>query len=621
LVVLLAASVSGVGAVPWQAPSLSDVDAALEGLAFDEFVETSYRLYVLRSPQMVTSMGLAAEFGIRNDALDDFSEEYQSETFAIESLILGRLRAYDRAALADEQRVTYDVALWAWEDWVRDQAFASFHYPVHFLTTWTLPGLLEFTLTEKHPFTSAEDVVDYVTRLERVGEQMDQIIDRLDRDAERGVIVPRPALEWAITGIRTMAVSSSLHHPLYKTLAEKSANVLGLSGEDRDEHLRLAVQAIDGAVKPAYDRLLDAVYALMARASYGISISQFEDGEDAYAHFLRHYTQTDLTANRIHDLGVREVARVQAEIRQAAEALGFGDTTSMTAIFEQAQTDGGAVAGEAAVDEADRLIEKAKSIVLDTGTLSGLPSRDVLAIGVPNGGYYSPAPLDGSSPGAYYATTSGSGALYTMPTVAYHETIPGHHVQIALAQELDLPLLRQDVVFSGFSEGWALYAERLMSELGAYDDDPYGNLGRLQFELIRAVRLVADTGIHALGWSFDRAVSYIMEAAGQSRGMAEYRTLRYTVGPGQATAYMVGLLEILDLREEARDALGDAFDLAAFHDVLLRCGNVPLPYAETLVRNWIAETTPRAIVCVPRCSVTGDSTRFSRSNVRRWTRR
>jgi uncharacterized protein (DUF885 family) len=586
--VLLASGALALGAVPWHAPSLADIEQALDGLDFDQFVETSYRLYVLRSPQTVTSMGLAAEFGMRNDALDDYSSEYESETFAIESLILERLRAFDREALTGAQQVTYDVCLWYWDDRVRGQAFSSFQYPVHFLSTWSLPGLLEFTLMEKHPFASADDVEDYVARLERVGAQLDQIIARLDRDAERGVIVPRPALEWAIPGIRTMAVTSSRSHSFYRTLAEKSADIPGLSVEERDGYLRRAVLAMDQVVKPAYDRLLDAVYALLTRASREISLGQFDDGAEAYAYLLRHHTQTELTPYEIHQLGLREVARVQSDVRAAAEALGFDDTTSMTAIFEQTAVAGGSVVGEAAVDEAERLLEKAKRIVLETGALSRLPSRDVVAIGVPNGGYYSPPSLDGTAPGAYYVTTSGSGALYTMPTVAYHETIPGHHVQIATAQELDLPLLRQDVVFTGFSEGWALYAERLMSELGAYDDDPYGNLGRLQYELIRAVRLVADTGIHDLGWSFDQAVSYIMENAGEDRGTAESRALRYTVEPGQATAYMVGLLEILDLREQARDALGDAFDLASFHDVLLGFGNVPLSYAVDLVRDWIA---------------------------------
>jgi len=588
VLILIASGILGYGATPWQPPTLAEVDAALTGLGFDELVETSYRLYVLRSPQTVTSMGLAAEFGIRNDALDDYSEAYQSETFAIESLILERLRAFDRETLTEAQRATYDICLWYWDDLVRGQAFASFHYPVHFMTVWSLPGFLEFTLTEDHPFASPEDVADYVMRLKRVGEQFDQIIALLDRDARRGIVVPRLPLQWAVGGIRAMATTPSLRHPLYEPLEETAGNVLGLSAEDRDAYLGQATLAIEQVVKPAYDRLLDAMYALMSQASSEISVGQFAEGEEAYAHFLRHYTQTDLTPAEIHQLGRREVARIQTATRQAAEALGFEDATSMTAIFMQAAAAGGAVAGEGAVEEAQRLIEKAERVVLETGALPRLPRADVIAIGVDAGGYYSAPPLDGSRPGAYYVTTGGTGDLYRMPTIAYHETVPGHHVQIAFAQEIDLPLLRQNVVFTGFSEGWALYAERLMSELGGYADDPFGNLGRLQYELLRAVRMVVDTGIHDLGWSFDEAVSYIMENTGDPQGTAEYRALRYGLFPGQATAYMIGLLEILELREMAQEALGEVFELAEFHDVILGYGNVPLLFLRELIEDWIA---------------------------------
>ncbi len=578
---LLFVGAAGAGAAPWQAPTLAEVDAALDGLGFEEFIETSYRLYILRSPQRVTSMGLAAEFGIRNDALDDYSPEYQAETFAIESLVLDRLRGFDRETLTEEQRVTYDIAFWYWDDLVRDQPFAGFHYPVHFMTVWSLPGFFEFTLTEDHPLESAGDIADYIARLERAGEQFDQIIARLDRGAQSGIIAPRMTLEWAIRDLQVMAARRSLDHPLYRVLEDKAGEI--------DTYLSRAAQAIDDIVKPAYGRLLEAIYGLIPRSGREISIRRLEGGAEAYAHLLRHHTQTERTPAEIHQAGLQEVAKVQDEIYQAAEALGFEDTTSMTAIFEQAGIAGGTAAGEEAVDEAARLIGKAQRIVIETGALSRLPQAGVVAIGIKSGGYYSPPPLDGSRPGAYYVTTGGTGALYRMPTIAYHETVPGHHIQIAFAQEVDLPLLRRDVVFAGFSEGWALYGERLMSELGGYDDDPFGNLGRLQYELLRAVRMVADTGIHDLGWSFDEAVAYIMHNTGDPRGTAEYRALRYALFPGQAPAYMIGFLEILDLREQAQAALGEAFDLAGFHDLILGQGNIPLPFLRDRVEEWIVQ--------------------------------
>jgi len=236
-----------------------------------------------------------------------------------------------------------------------------------------------------------------------------------------------------------------------------------------------------------------------------------------------------------------------------------------------------------------RLIDEAEDLLLGTGTLTRLPTAELIVEGAAYGGFYTPAALDGSRPGVFTATVGSATELFKIPSVAYHEAVPGHHVQIALAQELDLPLLRRDAVFTGFAEGWALYAERLMSDLGVYEDDPLGDLGRLQLELMRAVRLVVDTGIHDLGWSYDEAVAYVAENAGESEGLASYRVTRYAVMPAQSTAYMVGLLEILDLREMARDALGDAFCLAEFHDVILGEGNVPLPLLRELVDAWIAE--------------------------------
>lgn len=594
LLVLVFLSLVAAGAEPWSPPSLTDFDSALSGLGFDEFIETSYRMYLLRYPQSVTSTGLAAEYGIRNDALNDYSQEYSDQTEAIEWLILTRLLGFDPSELTPSQRETYDICVWYWDDVVRGSAFADYVYPVHFMDIRSWHGLLQFLLESNHPLETEADIEDYVSRLERIGAQFDQIIEQLDRRAELGIIAPRMTLQWAIGDIRGNAYASDRHHPLLVHLEDAVDEIEGVPQEAIDAQLVRATEAITAVVKPAYRRLYDKVNALIARAPDAISLSQFEGGAEAYAHLLRHHTQTDLTAAEIHALGIREVARVQSEARAAAARLGMegAESASMTDVFAFAAREGGAVSGDEAIEVAEQLIEKAKRVVTETGALSRLPSMDVIAVGATSGGYYSPGPMDGSRPGAYYVTTGGSGSVYRMSSVAYHETIPGHHVQIALAQELDLPLIRQDVIFTGFSEGWALYAERLMSELGAYDDDPYGDLGRLQYELLRAVRLVVDTGIHDLGWSHDEAVAYIMQNNGDSKGTADYRALRYTLLPGQATAYMVGMLELLDLRDRARTALGDAFDLPAFHDTLLGSGNVPLTYVDGLVEAWIEESLP-----------------------------
>jgi len=217
------------------------------------------------------------------------------------------------------------------------------------------------------------------------------------------------------------------------------------------------------------------------------------------------------------------------------------------------------------------------------------PSANVVVAEDPFGGFYIGPSFDGSRPGAFYAGTQIDQPLYEMPSLSYHEAIPGHHTQIALAMEIPGPVFRKTERFTAFVEGWALYAERLAWELGWYDADPYGNLGRLQYEALRAARLVIDTGIHSQGWSFEQAVQFNMDNVGWSRSASEGAAGRYSVMPGQATAYMVGMLRILDARQRAMDQLGAAFDLKEFHRVVLLSGGVPLELLDGVVDAWIAE--------------------------------
>ena len=581
-------AVSANASTPWVAPSLAQIQSTLDGLSFDEFVETSYKLVLLRSPESVTSSGLSAEYGVLNNALDDYSQSFVEETFAIERLILELLRAYDRSDLSAEQRITYDIAVFYWDDRIKMQDAFDLEYPVHFMTTHSLHGYTEFTLTQAHPFTCEQDVIDYVARLNSLGVQFDQIISQMERRENLDIIAPRLALQWATNGIWTLRTRATRSHPFYETLATKATQIEALSPSKLQEYLDEAMTAIDQVVKPAYQRLYEAVTRQARIAPNAISLSQFPGGEEVYEALLRHHTQMDLSAEEIHALGLREVTRLQVEVGQAAMEIGMPGTSTMSEIFSRAADAGGSLYGQEAVAEAEALIEGAKQLVINSGAFPQLPEADVIAIGVAQGGYYARPAIDGSRSGAYYVTTSGSISRYNQPTIAYHETIPGHHIQIALAQELGLPLLRQSAGFTGFTEGWALYAERLMNELGAYDNDPYGNLGRLQYELLRAVRLAVDTGIHFMGWDFEQAVEYVMENTGDPRGTAEYRVLRYTVIPGQATAYMVGMLEMLKLRASAQATLGDAFTLADFHDVVLGHGNIPLSMLADVVATWVS---------------------------------
>ena len=592
VVTMVIATSLGIGAglatpssVPsWAPPSLAEVQARLEGLSWDDFVETSYRLYVLRFPETVTRMGMAAEFGVRNDRLNDYSDAYVRETMAIESDVLLRLCAFERSALSPSQQVVYDACEWYWDDLVRTHPFLYCDYPVNHLFVISVDQLVQELLTEIHPLGSAADAEDYVLRLEQLGSQFEGVLDGLDRRAQAGVVVPQRIIDWTLYGLRQMANSSTQACPYLVRLRSALPTIGDLAPADAQALDLRAETAVGQSVLPAYRRLV-AKLTDLRRIAPEIGIRRVPDGVAYYEYLLRHFTGVELSAADIHETGLREGARVQAEIRACAAALGYPvDTLSIAELFATIERDGGALVDNDILIEYQRLIESAK--VNSLAFLPALPTTDVVVEPDPVGGFYRSAPRDGSLPAAFGAQTIGTQPRFTMPTLAYHETVPGHHVQIALAQEMDLPLLLSETGFLGFTEGWALYAERLAWEFGWYDEDPYGNLGRLQFELMRAARLVVDTGIHAMGWGYSEALTYYEEATGRSPQLAQSDVYRYAVWPGQAVSYTVGYLKLLDLREAVRAALGDAFDLVSFHRALLGRGNLPLGVAV----KWVEDT-------------------------------
>ena len=548
--------------------------------AFDEWVDAAYRNLLLRYPETVTALGLGSELGTRNGRLNDYTAEYVGDTERLDLAILDQLERFDRNALDADDRQTYDVCLWYWTDRVEGYAFSDLDYPIsHFFVTSRHLVLYDL-LTERHPLASLEDAKDYVLCLQQIGRQFDETIEDLRGRADRGVIAPAPLLVNALDGLRGMKNASGDRHPFMEPL------ILALDGaewadkETRDGLLDAARGAIRDVVTPAYERLYDEVRTLSSDAPSDLGLWQYENGEAYYAYILRHHNQTTLTPAEIHETGLREVERLRAEILAASAFLGLDSDISFSQRYAHIAQGGGAYRSREIVDEYTRLIEEAESRLSDV--VSHVPRIPVIVEGNSIGGYYVAAPGDGSRPAVFYASDQGATYHYDMPTLAYHEAIPGHHLQIATAQELDLPLLRRVETFLGYTEGWALYAERLAWELGWYDLDPYGNLGRLQDEMMRAVRLVVDTGIHAFRWTSEQAVQYFVDNTGQSRGYAEYEVLRYAAWPGQATAYMLGMLDILDLRSRMQESQGEAFDLVAFHDALLSGGSLPLEMIDSL---------------------------------------
>ncbi|MCP4542192.1 MAG: DUF885 family protein [Chloroflexi bacterium] len=575
-------------------PSLSDIVLGLEGMPIDDFFEESYKRLLLRSPERITRLGITESLDMRNDQLDNLSDAYTRETQELEAAILTILQTYDQSALSSEQQISYDVYEWYLDDLVRGHEFMYYDYPVHHFLGGYHDVLIRI-LTEIHPITNKRDAEDYVSRLSLVDEQVDQLLEGLVLREEIGVIPPSFIIEMTIDQMKnylgtrssdpTAVRAESL--TVYTVFDEKLEMLDGLSKEEKQTLRDAALAEIQDSFAPAYVDLLDYMDRLLLVATDDAGVWKFSDGDAYYAYILRNQTSTEMTPAEIHELGLTEVTRIQAEMRQVFDELGYSQDESLRALLDRAASVGGhhdirtqegkdqlIDAYEAILDGVDERLDAAFDI---------RPQADVVIIGGPFGGYYVPGSSGGSRPGAFHIRTNGSWASkFIMPSLSYHEAVPGHHFQIAIAQELDLPTFRTDIAFNGYVEGWALYAERLAWELGVYDDDPYGNVGRLYYELLRAVRLVVDTGIHAKRWTRAEARAYMMDVLG-SAGEVD----RYIVRPAQATGYKIGMLKILELRQQAMDQLGDRFDLKEFHRVVLGNGSMPLDILERAVQDYI----------------------------------
>ena len=589
IVLVLSLVVGCIGQSPESTPettsTTADSAADLEGLPIDTFFEESYKLLLLRDPEYLTELGITELYGMGNDQLTNISDAYIRETYELHAAILELLREYDRSQLTPEQQISYDVYEWYLDDIVRQQEFMYYNYPVTHFLTGVQNQLIHF-FTDIHPVTNKQGAEDYITRLQQVDTKFDQLIEGLRLREEAGIIPPRFIIQWSLYDIRRIASGTAQYLPFYTAFEEK-VDALDVSAEEKRVLLQDAERAIDESVIPAFQALRDYLEYLESVARTDDGVWQFPKGDEYYAYTLQHHTTTDMTADRIHELGLEEVERIRADMRSIFDELGYPEDESLSELFRRVAAEGGFVSGSEVVETYEALIEEADQNL--DAAFDMRPSAEVIVIGGPIGGFYVPGALDGSRPGAFYANVGASEYVYGMPSLAYHEAIPGHHFQISLAQELDLPFFRGDVSSTGYAEGWALYAEQLAWELGWYDDDPYGNLGRLQYEIFRAARLVVDTGIHAEGWTYDQALEYMRENVGFDPSVVnlEHEVSRYIAWPGQATAYKVGMLKILELRQMVMDALGDKFDIKEFHTVILGNGSIPLDILERIVQNYI----------------------------------
>jgi uncharacterized protein (DUF885 family) len=559
---------------------------SLKNLDFDSFIDDSYTLLLKRDPEAVSELGLDSQLGMSGDQLTDLSPEYIATTQQMESGVFALLQGYDRAALTPEQQITYDIYYWYLADLVKGHEFTYNDYPINVIV-WSIDQSLIQFFTDQIPVTTKEEAEKYVARLTLVKAKFDQLLDGLKIREEKGVIIPSMFISWVLPSIHDVAFAKATATVFYTSFASKSKEIASLSSGDKQHLLRQAEEAINSSVIPAFQELAEYLTALRRVAPSAIGIGSTPDGQETYAYRLRHETNTDLTTEEVHQMGLDAFDETHARMREIFDELGYPKNESLVDLYKRVANDGGVLSDQAIYDEYVRLIDFAKETSKNLFNI--MPEADVIVVPVPSGGYYVPPSYDGRRPGMFYATDTGTMPRYDMPDVTFHESIPGHHYQFGIIPQLHLPLFQDVVVFDGYSEGWALYAERLMWENGAYENDPYGELGYLQLQAVRAARLVVDTGVNSMGWNFDQAVQWMMENTGLDEGSCQFEVARAAMVPGQSSSYFVGYQVILGLRQEMQDALGSKFDIKAFHDLILENGPVPLTLLQTLAEQKIQE--------------------------------
>lgn len=568
---------------------------------FRAFLDRSVVKMAFESPETLTSLGFLESVGItgHNAELDDNSPEAMDKTFAQVRDLRETLLSYSDADLGENQRISKDIALYLADFALVSEPYRYHNYPLNQLFG-VQNGYPSF-MQAQHQVHSVGDAENYLSRLQKVKLKFAQTLEGLKIREAKGIIPPKFVIERVLTEMNEFVATPIQDNILYSSFKTKLVDT-DISADEQARLLAAVEADIKGYVHPAYQLFIDYLTQLQAKAGTDDGYWALPNGNLAYEQLLKFFTTTNYTADEIHAKGLAEVDRIQNEIMTILAAEGYDISQGFSVAIEALAADPKFYYKDSDAGRAQILVDY--QAILDEVN-AGLgdafrirPEAGMEVVRIPEfkektapGAYYQQPAIDGSRPGRFYANLYDIKATpkYGMRTLAYHEGIPGHHFQIAVAMELEgMPLIRKMAPFTAYIEGWALYSERLAWELG-FQKDPFDNIGRLQAELFRAVRLVVDTGIHHSRWTREQAIDYMKKNTGMSDRDVTAEIERYIVMPGQATAYKVGMMKILELREKAKLALGDKFDLRDFHDVVLKNGAVPLDILETLVDRYIAD--------------------------------
>lgn len=564
--------------------------------AANAFFERALDERLAMEPTLASVLGLKIGY----DRWTDPTERADSERKALSERHLAELRTtIDPSALDDATRLSWQVFENSEERRIARYRWRNHNYRFDKNGSHvTMPAFLINT----HRVESEADALAYIRRLEGIRPQLEQLLERATQAAKQDILPPRFVFPYVIEDSRNIVTGRPFDDgpadsPLLADIKSK-VEKLAIEEARRESLLAQAELALLTSVKPGYEAVIAWAGEAAKMATDDDGIWKLPDGAAYYDFLLENFTTTKLSADEIHAIGLREVARLHGDMRKLMKQVEFeGD---LPAFFEFMRTDPrfyyeDSAAGRAAWHaDANRFIAGMRAKLPEL--FITLPKSEVVVKAVEpfreksaGKAFYQRPSLDGTRPGVFYGNLYQMNEMpkYELEALVYHEAIPGHHMQIAIAtEEESLPRFRRLGGYTAYSEGWGLYSERLGKELGFYSD-PWSEFGRLALELHRAVRLVVDTGLHAKRWTREQTIRYHVENSPTGEDAAIRATERYILNPGQATAYMIGMLKIVELRERAAAALGARFDRREFHDLVLRTGAVPLTVLESEVQRWV----------------------------------
>lgn len=580
-------------------PKYTEAEIADQSKKVNDFLDRKFDEAVDRSPEFASTLGLKSHYGDWNDR----SDEHLKKEMDIQRANIDSLKKFKLDALDEQTKLSVRLAE---EDLKRSEDGFKWRFHGYWISQMggehtDIPAFL----VNVHRIDTITDAQAYISRLQKLGGVFDQVLDQLHKREEMKVIPPKFTFDYVTKDIKNFIAGCDKTDASNVLLSDFSTKVDALKIEDAEKKKLKdeAKTAITKVVKPAYEKLLAYWTELDKKTSESNGAWALPDGGEYYAYCLRSNTTTDMTADQIFETGTKEVARIHDEMRKIMKQVNFKSDSLQEFFsylrkdpkFKYENNDNGR---KQILADAEKYINTVRDQYLDKLFLHK-PKSPIVVKAVEKfreasvaGAFYEQPSEDGSRPGRFYVNLHDvqATARYQLEALCYHEGIPGHHMQIALAQELrSIPKFRRYGGNTAYVEGWALYSEFVPKQMGLYQD-PYSDFGRLSMEIFRAARLVVDAGIHSKHWTREQAINYFLTNTANTEADCKSEIERYFIWPGQATGYKVGMLKIMELRKKAESELGDKFDIRQFHDVVLMNGAVPLTVLEELVNKYIEKT-------------------------------